>query len=1153
MYNKSELSKALKEAKAAKSQKKTNDVHVDIRGNGYKNPKNSNKPALKLYTDSIYNPTDKDLMLYPDNGMEPVFKPAWDTTTTYFPGANSIIEKQVAEDGGTIMDLTDKEIEQYRNAGYVVNQVPSMQPGGSATESDSSKVYNNAINVLNFYKNSGNYDISRREPSSKDWWNDIITERDRLNNSFKGFTSKVKVIGKKPDGTLIYKETPTNKVWSKPGPDPNKIYARETSYNFLNLNAPMSLYDRRIAPQYRVQADEKKGVLPNDAALISMYDPLAIAPAVKLSDAEIIKRYKKFGASGIPKSRLIKLGLIKDPSPKQSPVSLSFVPPTITDLEFEPPIEPETQWTNPNPEMDVEQRPQEPKTYIPEFKRQYRHNPRNFSNLWGLKPRYGHWVDVPVEADGGNIDPGNNALELHMFYDKDIYQNAGTTDNQQVQTPPNPMTYFDTQTPYTDRSGELLRLDKLKLQEDAVIPYYNERTGEFTTQEGKFTPDQYEKVEVAPGVFVARFKSSFGDNVYKDFSMDNKFNKDYYKHYTRGKEYWPIYSTVPYDPLLQQWRAEDATEEPIVTQRKGGYVNNQITHFQYGGIPKAQMGRTTQIASSPIQLTDELNPFGSLYYNPLDNNKFIENQPYTYAGRPGSYYKMVDGKMHIKNKDTDWKYVEMKDPTGKRLKTLEAGLKSGSTKVFNKPKATTTINDFYYSKNELQNQQVAERAGQCLREADGNCLGSAFRYYDKYVAPKLGMQSSWELKESAGLTSGKKGANPNYDAWGESVDSWELRGAFGDKAKQYYAAPLSNPSELYQKLEGMTEAERDKYFRDMNLPIGTIITGGMGGYDENKFGSWSSYNEKKGYVASHHSGIVVGYDDYGTPIIYDYGNVRKISDPANLLMTSDYPINNIFTPQENVQYTYDYLKKGNKLKQQVTPLSMNMPGMENISDIDEMGPFLDNLEKNKQKIMDTFDISDSEYNELARISAATALAETKGGQDLGTWRYGVVPAYLTDKLGMGESQGITQINPESVWSKDEQEAWRNPQLVNRLSQLGITRDTYDPWNPYHQAVVTMGLTESNIKAAKANASKNPNVSKDLSDAELAYYQWNIPSALTTTDYEKAARGDNENVKRFMEYYNMLNRPNRQTGGTVEYLTQDEINQLRAGGITVIEE
>jgi hypothetical protein len=163
MYNRSELSKAIKQAKASKSKKKPVDVDVDLKGKGYKDPKNSNKPALKLYTDSIYNPTDKDLMLYPDNGL-PVFKPAGDVSTTFFPGANNVTERVVAQrggyvskqithfqdggntdpgnnalelhmfydkdvyqDGGEYLDLTDQEIEEYRKGGYVVEERPQAQ------------------------------------------------------------------------------------------------------------------------------------------------------------------------------------------------------------------------------------------------------------------------------------------------------------------------------------------------------------------------------------------------------------------------------------------------------------------------------------------------------------------------------------------------------------------------------------------------------------------------------------------------------------------------------------------------------------------------------------------------------------------------------------------------------------------------------------------------------------------------------------------------------------------------------------------------------------------------------------------------------------------------------------------------------------------
>ena len=44
------------------------------------------------------------------------------------------------------------------------------------------------------------------------------------------------------------------------------------------------------------------------------YEPIAIKPSKLLTDAEIVKRYKKYGESGIEESRLKKLGLLKDNS-----------------------------------------------------------------------------------------------------------------------------------------------------------------------------------------------------------------------------------------------------------------------------------------------------------------------------------------------------------------------------------------------------------------------------------------------------------------------------------------------------------------------------------------------------------------------------------------------------------------------------------------------------------------------------------------------------------------------------------------------------------------------------------------------------------------------------------------------------------------------
>ena len=131
--------------------------------------------------------------------------------------------------------------------------------------------------------------------------------------------------------------------------------------------------------------------------------------------------------------------------------------------------------------------------------------------------------------------------------------------------------------------------------------------------------------------------------------------------------------------------------------------------------------------------------------------------------------------------------------------------------------------------------------------------------------------------------------------------------------------------------------------------------------------------------------------------------------------------------------------------------------------------------------------------------------------------------------------------------KYSEKVLRNPTLVKNLENLGITEDSYDPWNPYHQAAITIGLTKDNIKVAKQNASKNPHVSKNLSDAELAYYQWNIPSALTTDDYDAAARGDNENVKRFMDWYNAVGVNNNYPLGNLVY-SPTQVKKQKGGSI-----
>jgi hypothetical protein len=466
---------------------------------------------------------------------------------------------------------------------------------------------------------------------------------------------------------------------------------------------------------------------------------------------------------------------------------------------------------------------------------------------------------------------------------------------------------------------------------------------------------------------------------------------------------------------------------------------------------------------------------------------------------------------------------------------------------------SSTYNDFMYSKAEAESDIISKRASDCFSESGYNCAQSAFSYYDKYVAPKLpGGKSSWQLKESAGMYSGDEGGNPSYKDAGRSWDSWDLAGGFKrNKGKLFFTSKDNNNRPLNDKFKDMNQTQIEQYWRDLKLPLGTIINGG-GADDDDSFRTMAGdtgkgYNTEQGLAASNHTTDVVGYDRYGTPYIYDEGHIYSIADPRALVNIMG--ITNIIAPRENARYTFDKIKKGKNWQQKIEKLNLNLPGASMISDIDEMKPFMSQLEKNKKDMMNTFKMTNDEYDEYAKRAVATALTETKGGQDDASWRYGIVPAYVTDKIGIGDSQGITQIDPQAaIWAKKNGE-FNNPDLVEQLDDLGISEWNYDPWNPNHQAIVTMGLLKQNKKLADTKFKEVKGNNQDLADPAKGYYMWNSPR----TVYQGEAQGDNINVKRFMDYYDMLDMYNKKDGGAVEYLTQEQIDRLRAQGYHVVEE
>lgn len=520
---------------------------------------------------------------------------------------------------------------------------------------------------------------------------------------------------------------------------------------------------------------------------------------------------------------------------------------------------------------------------------------------------------------------------------------------------------------------------------------------------------------------------------------------------------------------------------------------------------------------------------------------FQPGQIYTFDDNPNVYYKLNDsGNVVVKNKQAGSnQYVAMNDPEGTRRKTLEYGLTTGKTNLYGTPEQyaqysnkDSAINDFFFSENEAAKQLHQSNAEQCLKDSP-NCLSSTWLYYDRHIAPNLGLPSSWQLKENAGIYSGPKETNSAFPKYGESADSWDIaRAIIEGQGKSYYAA----------KDDAGVAYPTKKFWKDLNLPVGAIINAGSKGGGL-KYGKGDTYNEGAGLVPSNHSAMVGGFDEEGVPYIYDYGKIYKATDPNALVNAMG--ITNITAPKELTGQTYANLKKQNKLKDEITDLSFNIPdvALNQISDIDEYKPFLKNLESNKSEIMSALGISNKTYDEYAKRAAAIALTETGGGNDESIRWKGIipVPSYITDKIGFGSSQGITQINTDVLFSSDK--------TKKQMNALGITKDNYDPYNSKHIAAATMIMLADADKVAMANLKKHSSNKQDLNPAAATYYQWNSPSTLVKGE----AQGDNINVKRFMQNYNMINSTFKQDGGSTKYLTQKEIDDLRTQGYYVIED
>lgn len=149
------------------------------------------------------------------------------------------------------------------------------------TQADSLALYNNSKLVEAFYRNHGyTTDTKDKDVSNYNSTNDYVASRFHG----KAYTSK----GVVP----IAKEDYRKDI------DQNRYYQRELQVGQINMDAPMTLFDRRIKPQFSTTYANKNESDPiaGDVADVYTYDPIAVKPWNMLTDSERLERIQKYGA-----------------------------------------------------------------------------------------------------------------------------------------------------------------------------------------------------------------------------------------------------------------------------------------------------------------------------------------------------------------------------------------------------------------------------------------------------------------------------------------------------------------------------------------------------------------------------------------------------------------------------------------------------------------------------------------------------------------------------------------------------------------------------------------------------------------------------------------------------------------------------------------
>ena len=403
------------------------------------------------------------------------------------------------------------------------------------------------------------------------------------------------------------------------------------------------------------------------------------------------------------------------------------------------------------------------------------------------------------------------------------------------------------------------------------------------------------------------------------------------------------------------------------------------------------------------------------------------------------------------------------------------------------PAQAFDLSDLYMSPSDLEylNKSSQEKGEYYCDPSGVGCLGSSFDAYDKIVGqryPSTDFMSEAKLKEQAGFQSAKgynynkstdefykidspdqkfgpgsrtynwikndpamtmynDSDDPVYDF---TTDSWDVHAKYVDAGgKNIYTR--TDDQYLSKPPKAALDAESLKKLYSQITP-GTIIGFGSRGND--------GYNKSKGMATSGHSTQVVGYDERGVPVIYDYGKYRPLDDPY---MYKIHEISNITIPKDHIGKNLEWAReKGYYKGDEPKDLNLNLEPILSIwgQDDDELPDFYQALKDYKFNLMDDLKIREGQYDQMAAALIGISMEETGGGGGPLHNIEQIIPGTIAQ-----DTSGLTQLMWSNI-SDDEK-------LKKIAEKYGITKQS-DLKDSRKSAIASMIYGSRNYSAAQKN-------------------------------------------------------------------------------------